>query len=71
MILLKKYLVVEATIVDKKVRFINGYGPQEDKSDDVREGFFHRIDKEVKSSKMAGAMICIEMDANANLVEQL
>ena len=46
MILLKS-TIVEATIVDKKVRFINGYGPQEDKSDDVREGFFHRIDKEV------------------------
>ena len=67
----EEVLVVEATIVDKKVRFINGYGPQEDESDDVREGFFHRIDKEVKSSKMAGAMICIEMDANANWVEQL
>ena len=63
----EEVIVVEATIVDKRVRFINGYGPQEDDDDDVREGFFNRIDQEVKSSKLAGAMICIEMDANAKL----
>ena len=63
----EEVLVVEATIGNKKVRFINAYGPQEDDKDDVREGFFNRIDQEVKRSKLAGALVCIEMDANAKL----
>ena len=62
----EEVLVVEATLAHKKVRFINAYGPQEDK-DDIREGFYNRIDQEVKSSKLTGSMVCIEMDANARL----
>ena len=63
----EEVLVVEGTIENKKVRFINGYGPQEDESDEIREGFFNRIDQEVKSSKLSGSMTCIELDANAKL----
>ena len=67
----EEVLVVEATVANKRVRFINGYGPQEDEKDEIREGFFHRIDQEVKSSKLAGAMICMEMDANAKLGSEI
>ena len=63
----EEVLVVEATIGEAKVRFINAYGPQEDDKDDIREGFFNRIDQEVKKSKLAGALVCLEMDANAKL----
>ena len=63
----EEVLVVEATIASKKVRLINAYGPQEDEKDDIRESFFNRIDQEVKGSKLAGALVCLEMDANAKL----
>ena len=60
-------LVVQGLVNNRKVRFINGYGPQENNSEEIREKFFNRLDFEVKSSKMAGALICIEMDANSKL----
>ena len=49
------------------MRFINGYGPQDDAEDEICDAFFNRIDLEVKSAAIAGTMICIEMDANAKL----
>ena len=63
----EEVLVVEASIARQRVRFINGYGPQDDENSEIREAFFNRIDIEVKRSKLAGAMVCIEMDANAKL----
>ena len=33
-------LVVQGNINSKKVRFINGYGPQENNGDDLKEKFF-------------------------------
>ena len=58
-------LVVEGNINDRKTRFVNGYGPQETCNDETREKFFKTI--EVKSSKLAGALVCIELDANSKL----
>ena len=63
----EEVLVVEANIANNKVRFINAYGPQEDENEEIKDAFYNRIDQETKSSKLAGAMICIEMDANAKL----
>ena len=59
--------MVEGEISDKKVRFINGYGPQETQKDDIRNEFFNRLDEEVKCAKIAGTAICIELDANSKL----
>ena len=62
-------LVVQGTVQNKAVRFINGYGPQDDSktNDKEKNEFFNRLDEEIKSSKIAGAMICIQMDANSKL----
>ena len=49
------------------LRWLNGYGPQENYNEERRGKFFSRLDLEVKSSKMAGALVCIEMDANSKL----
>ena len=49
-----------------KLRLINGYGPQEADEESSRT-FMNRIDLEVKSSMLAGALVCIEMDANSKL----
>ena len=59
-------LVVETKIGDMKLRLINGYGPQE-ADEESSKNFMNRIDLEVKSSKLAGALVCIEMDANSKL----
>ena len=62
-------LVVQGLVKNKPIRFINGYGPQDEfnSTDNEKEEFFNRLDLEIKSSKMAGAMICIQMDANSKL----
>ena len=59
-------MVVESKIDDLKVRLINGYGPQEG-NEVVATNFMNKIDFEVKSAKLSGALICIEMDANSKL----
>ena len=59
-------LVVETKIGDTKLRLINGYGPQEGDEENSK-AFMNRIDLEVKSSMLAGALVCIEMDANSKL----
>ena len=59
-------MVVESKIDDIKVRLINGYGPQEaNEVDSIK--FMNKIDLEVKAAKLAGAFICIELDANSKL----
>ena len=62
-------LVVEGKVNNKSVRFINGYGPQDESNstEEEKREFFSRLDVEVKSSRMVGAMICIHMDANSKL----
>ena len=62
----EEVLVVQADILDKKVRFINAYGPQEDEVDKSK-AFLSKLDEEIKSAKVSGSMICIEMDANSKL----
>ena len=48
----KEILVVEANIATSKVRFFNGYGPQENASEEIRKSFFSQLDLEVKRSKL-------------------
>ena len=60
-------LVVQGEINNNKVRFINGYGPQESQKEETRVEFFDRLDLEVKSAMIAGTAICIELDANSKL----
>ena len=60
-------LVVQAKVGTKSVRLINAYGPQENSSEDITNEFFNNLDTEVKKSKLAGAMVCMEMDANSKL----
>ena len=59
-------LVVEGRLGDTKIRLINGYGPQEAEEENSK-AFMNKIDLEVKSAMLAGALICIEMDANSKL----
>ena len=60
-------LVVEGEIEGRKIRFINGYGQQESANIDKRIQFFARLEEEIIKAKLNGAMVCIELDANAKL----
>ena len=62
----EEVLVVQADILDKKVRFINAYGPQEDELEKSK-AFLSKLDEEIKSAKVSGSLICMEMDANSKL----
>ena len=66
-------VVVEATLkmLNKKVRLINGYGPQENLPEDKRRSFYNQIDLEIKKAQLAGALVIIEMDSNAKLGSSL
>ena len=59
-------IVVEAKVDEFKLRLINGYGPQEAEEEESKS-FMNRIDLEVKRAKLAGAFVCIQMDANSKV----
>ena len=60
-------LTVEISIENKKIRIINGYGPQED--DEIQEilAFWQELEGEIIRAKDEGCLIIVEMDANAKL----
>ena len=60
-------LTVEAQLNNQKVRFINGSGVQENTSEDQKRSFYDKLDLEIQKAKIAGALICIEMDSNTKL----
>ena len=60
-------LVVEAKVSGRRIRLINGYGPQEHAPENVRNSFFDYLDLEIKRSKISGSLICVEMDSNSKL----
>ena len=60
-------LVVQCSINDKKIRVINGYGPQEDDCEADRFRFWQVLDQEISAGKRENCMIVIQLDANAKL----
>ena len=59
-------LAIQGNVGNNKVRFINGYGPQEG-PEESNSPFFNALDVEVKSAQVAGALVCIQLDANSKL----
>ena len=64
-------LVVEAEISEHRIRFINGYGPQEKAPVEDRIKFYARLEEEIVLSMISGCLTCIELDANAKLGPQI
>ena len=52
----EEILVVEGKLSNIKVRFINGYGLQENSPEEARNPFFVRLYLEIKSAKIAGSL---------------
>ena len=57
-------IVVETKIGKREVRFITGYGPQEDWSDDSKAPFFVALNTEISKALSERKSIYIAMDAN-------
>ena len=60
-------LVVEASIGEKNVRIISGYGPQESWPVEERLPFFQALEEEVTKAGLAGKSVMISLDANSKL----
>ena len=60
-------ITVQAEIGKKKIRIINGYGPQED--DDIEKviNFWQEFEVEVIKAKDENCFVIIQMDANAKV----
>ena len=72
-VLIKEYsekfelLVVEISVLNKDIRIISGYGPQESWPEDERMPFFLTLEEEINKAEMLGKSIFIEMDAYCKL----
>ena len=60
-------IVVEAKCGSKEIRFITGYGPQEDLSDDIKAPFFIALDQEINKAIASGKSVYAAMDINSKL----
>ena len=58
-------LVVQAKVNNANIRFINGYGPQED--DNRASSFFQKLEEEIEMAQDNDCLVMIEMDANSKL----
>jgi hypothetical protein len=60
-------IVVQTKVWKKEIRFITGYGPQEDWTDDKKAPFYIALDQEISKAQDEGKSVYIAMDANAKL----
>ena len=60
-------IVAEVKASNKEIRFITGYGPQENWIDSEKMPFFIALDQEIEAAESAGKSIVITMDANSKL----
>ena len=60
-------LVVEVQIMNKEIRMITGYGPQETWAEEERLPFFQALEQEIIKAELQGKSIYIEMDSNSKL----
>ena len=60
-------IVVETKVGNKEIRFITGYGPQEDWSDDLKAPFFVALDHEISNAQNSNKSVFLAMDANCKL----
>lgn len=60
-------LTVEALVGSRKVRIINGYGPQEDDELNNIFRFWQEIEEEIIKAKDSKCFVLLQMDANAKI----
>ena len=60
-------IVVETKIGKNLIRFVTGYGPQEDWSDELKAPFFVALNTEIAKALESNKSLYIAMDANCKL----
>ena len=60
-------LVVELKVAGKKVRVINGYGPQENWTSEDKMPFFVALEEKVSKARLEGKSSICELDTNSKL----
>jgi exonuclease III len=64
-------LVVEVTINSMRTRFLTGYGPQEDSSEDIINKFYAGLEEEIMLCEQENCGLVAELDCNAKLGKEL
>jgi exonuclease III len=64
-------LVVEVTINSMRIRFLTGYGPQEDSSEDIINKFYAGLEEEILLCEQENCGLIAELDCNAKLGKEL
>ena len=60
-------IVVEAKIGNKEIRFVTGYGPQENWSEEEKLPFFVTLDQEISKALTCKKSVFIALDANCKM----
>ena len=60
-------IVVEAKIGSKEIRFITGYGPQENWSEEEKLPFFVTLDQEISKALTCKKSVVVAFDANSKM----
>ena len=64
-------MVVEVQIMNREIRMITGYGPQETWAEEERLPFFQALEQEIIKAELQGKSIYIEMDSNSKLGSEM
>ena len=64
-------MTIQIKVADKNIRIINGYGPQEDDTNNNILNYWHEVEAEVLKAKDENCMVIIQMDANAKVGKEI
>ena len=57
--------------IDKKLRIIDGYGPQEHADRNIIANFWEDIEEQIVSAKSSGSFVVVQIDANAKVGDKI
>ena len=60
-------IVVEVELKEMTIRFLTGYGPQEDEKEEKINNFYCSLEEEIIKCEERGCGLIIELDCNAKL----
>lgn len=63
-------IIVEAKVANKEMRFITGYGPQENWSEEEKLQFFVSLDQEISRAQLSNKSVFIAFDANSKMGQE-
>ena len=64
-------IVVEVELKEMTIRFLTGYGPQEDEKEEKINNFYCSLEEEIIKCEEKGCGLIIELDCNAKLGKEI